>query len=159
VAERVVDECRLAAASRPSDVEARDVAPPRAVARLLEKLEASSVARVRFRVVESDFTGGSSSSDSLCDESEATSTIDRRDAPRPRAFHSGVCFAAVSNCFSLRASSELHVTGAVLELDELAEGAWLVLLAALDVELEVERALNKTVRFTTTGVQSVHRKT
>jgi len=40
----------------------------------------------------------------------------------------------------LRASSEFHVTGAVLELDELAESAWLELLGALDVELEVRRA-------------------
>jgi len=32
------------------------------------------------------------------------------------------------------------MTGAVLELDDVAEGAWLVLLGALEVELEVRSA-------------------
>lgn len=65
VAERVVDEGRLAARCRPVDEEALDVAPRADESRLLDVVEASSMPRVDLGFDESHRGGGLASGDSV----------------------------------------------------------------------------------------------
>jgi len=138
VPERVVDERRFAAACRPVDVEALDVAPCAHERGFFECLKAARVSYVELWRKRGHCCRGLSSRNSIGELSESSSCVFGRFAPCPWTFEAGFSLAAVSNCLSLGASSRFHVRGAVELLELLADCRVAVSALELDVELVVD---------------------